>query len=260
MGRNKLRVLAVFGAALLTLSSAASAAPSKKPTGPAPAVRSSGKGVKAPDAYGVAASTRISVLSYAFQGNEPLNDVIADDGDSYRGFTSNTSLGFSASVSIPAGATITGIGFDNCDNTVTGTMNMTLYDRFGDHEVNIVASGDSSTASGCGFNDYVLETSYDVDTNEDHVFEIFISQNIVDPTLKFRSAYVTYLRRVHPGPVAPTFNDVPTSDFGFQYVEALVAAGITGGTGGGNFSPDGNVTRRQMAIFIAKALGLHWPN
>lgn len=58
----------------------------------------------------------------------------------------------------------------------------------------------------------------------------------------------------------PTFNDVPATDFGFQYVEALVAAGITGGTGGGNFSPDGNVTRRQMAIFIAKALGLHWPN
>ncbi len=52
---------------------------------------------------------------------------------------------------------------------------------------------------------------------------------------------------------------LPTSDFGFQFIEALVAAGITGGTGGGNYSPDAPVTRRQMAIFIAKALGIYSP-
>ncbi len=48
-------------------------------------------------------------------------------------------------------------------------------------------------------------------------------------------------------------------DFGFQYVEALVASGITGGCGSGSYCPDNPVTRRQMAIFLAKALGLHWP-
>ena len=35
---------------------------------------------------------------------------------------------------------------------------------------------------------------------------------------------------------------------------------ITGGCGGGNFCPNANLTRRQMAVFLAKALGLHWPN
>ena len=59
-------------------------------------------------------------------------------------------------------------------------------------------------------------------------------------------------------PGTPTFNDVPVADFGFQYIEALAGSGITGGCGGGNFCPDSPVTRRQMAIFIAKALGLSW--
>jgi hypothetical protein len=36
-----------------------------------------------------------------------------------------------------------------------------------------------------------------------------------------------------------------------------VASGITAGCGGGNYCPDAP-TRRQMAIFLAKALGLHW--
>jgi hypothetical protein len=36
----------------------------------------------------------------------------------------------------------------------------------------------------------------------------------------------------------------------------LAASGITGGCGGGNFCPDNPVTRRQMAIFLSKALGL----
>jgi hypothetical protein len=51
---------------------------------------------------------------------------------------------------------------------------------------------------------------------------------------------------------------VPTSDFGFQFVEAFVAAGVTVGCNPGLYCPDRNVTRREMAIFFAKALGLHF--
>jgi hypothetical protein len=31
---------------------------------------------------------------------------------------------------------------------------------------------------------------------------------------------------------------VPANDFGFQFIEALAATGITGGCGGGNYCPD----------------------
>jgi S-layer homology domain len=78
-------------------------------------------------------------------------------------------------------------------------------------------------------------------------------------THRIGGAYLHWRYQLSPAPAAATFNDVPPSDFGFQYVEALAASGITGGTGGGNYSPDDFVTRRQMAIFIAKALGLYWP-
>ena len=74
------------------------------------------------------------------------------------------------------------------------------------------------------------------------------------------SVGIGYALQVSPAPGSATFGDVPTGDGAFQYVEALVAAGITAGCGGGNYCPDSFVTRRQMAVFIAKAIGLDWPD
>jgi len=65
---------------------------------------------------------------------------------------------------------------------------------------------------------------------------------------------------VSPPPATATFADVPPSHPFFQYIEALHAAGISAGCGGGNFCPDQPITRKQEAAFLAKALGLHWPN
>lgn len=65
-------------------------------------------------------------------------------------------------------------------------------------------------------------------------------------------------RQVSPAPALATFNDVPTTHPFFQYIEALAASGITGGCGGGNYCPDNPLTRGQMAVFMAKALGLNW--
>jgi hypothetical protein len=79
-------------------------------------------------------------------------------------------------------------------------------------------------------------------------------------TQRLGGFYLLWSRQLSPAPGSATFPDVPTGDFGFQYVEALVNSGITGGCGAGLYCPDNPVTRRQMAIFLAKALGLHWPN
>ena len=65
-------------------------------------------------------------------------------------------------------------------------------------------------------------------------------------------------RQVSTPPGSPTFNDVPASDGAYPFIEALAASGITAGCGGGNFCPDTPLTRRQMAVFLAKALGLYW--
>jgi len=72
---------------------------------------------------------------------------------------------------------------------------------------------------------------------------------------------IRYRRQVSPAPGAATFStDVPTTHPFFRFVEALAAAGITGGCGAGAYCPDSPVTRGQMAVFLSTALGLHWPN
>jgi hypothetical protein len=70
---------------------------------------------------------------------------------------------------------------------------------------------------------------------------------------------VQWSRQVSPAPSTASFGDVPTNHPFFQFVEALAAAGITGGCGGGTFCPDAPLTRGQMAVFLAVALGLYFP-
>jgi hypothetical protein len=83
-----------------------------------------------------------------------------------------------------------------------------------------------------------------------------------DPFVEFKGVRLIWHRQVSPAPGVATFNDVPTSDPAFQYVEALAASGITSGCNVAPpmYCPDATLTRRQMAVFLAKALGLHWPN
>ncbi len=75
---------------------------------------------------------------------------------------------------------------------------------------------------------------------------------------KIYRVYVYYTLQVSPAPASATFSDVPVGAFAFQHIEAMAASGITSGCGGGMFCPNNNVTRAEMAVFFAKALGLHY--
>jgi hypothetical protein len=75
----------------------------------------------------------------------------------------------------------------------------------------------------------------------------------------FRECRITWHRSISPAPLTATFGDVPTGHLYFRAIETLNASGITGGCGGGNFCPNGNVTRGEVAAFFARALGLHFP-
>ena len=50
------------------------------------------------------------------------------------------------------------------------------------------------------------------------------------------------------------FADVPPGSWAEDYINAIYAAGITGGCGNGNYCPQGLVTREQMAAFVIRAL------
>jgi hypothetical protein len=104
--------------------------------------------------------------------------------------------------------------------------------------------------------------NHQVGANAGTSFYLFINwlNGPKDGSVRWRQAEVGWHRSVSPAPGSATFADVPPSDPGFQFIEALVASGITAGCGGGNYCPDATLTRRQMAVFLAKALGLYWPN
>ena len=72
---------------------------------------------------------------------------------------------------------------------------------------------------------------------------------------------IMYRLQVSTAPATATFpNDVPIAHPFFRFVEALAAAGISGGCAPGSFCPDQPVTRGQLAVFLSTALGLHFPN
>jgi hypothetical protein len=55
------------------------------------------------------------------------------------------------------------------------------------------------------------------------------------------------------------FNDVPLGHPFYDFIGKLSALGITLGCGNGNYCPDANTTREQMAIFIERGLGVFNP-
>ena len=79
-------------------------------------------------------------------------------------------------------------------------------------------------------------------------------------TLRLYKVAVQWRRQVSPAPATATFTDVPVGHPQRAFIEALVAAGVTGGCAAGTYCPDAPLTRGQMAVFLATALGLHWPN
>ena len=165
---------------------------------------------------------------------------------------------FYAGLDVPDGALIVSIELDACDSTTFGSVRGALrrssssgFDDLAEVETGMIQ------APGCGRFLLALPAPETVD-NDTYTYTMVAITGTTAQTV-FGSIRVHYQLQVSPPPPAPTFNDVPASDPGFQYIEALVASGITVGCGGDNYCPDGTLTRRQMAVFLAKALGLNWP-
>jgi hypothetical protein len=50
--------------------------------------------------------------------------------------------------------------------------------------------------------------------------------------------------------IGDSFADAPAGSFAFRFIETIFKNGITGGCGGGNFCPNTNIPREQMAVFL----------
>ena len=185
-----------------------------------------------------------------------------------------------AQVDLPAGAEVTNICYLVYDNTATAAWNLlTLYkyesstsDSFPPNWVSLAymstpiaaTPGYTSPCVDLSANPVVINYWGDLNTDGESNWLSYIllakSVGATDDSLALWGAVLAWNRTISAAPAGATFADVPTGYWAFQHIEALAASGITAGCGGGNFCPGGLLTRDQMAVFLAKALGLHWPN
>jgi hypothetical protein len=191
------------------------------------------------------------------------------------------SASWGTSVELPIGAKVIQVQFTALDQITTGRLDMEFqaYESAFDnssspytHSFGVITTGQAEMP---GYGTLVLDLSASPvvircweDLNGDSI-QNYVSYNIVVTaygsglsTWAMGMFGVTFVweRTISPAPATATFPDVPTTMWAFQYVEALVASGITEGMPDGLYHPYDPVTRAQLATFLSRALGLHWPN
>ena len=210
--------------------------------------------------FGIDNVSTVNLHAYQFLANTST-DLINDDGNGYRYFGAPAVPFMAAPLTLPPGARIDTLGASYCTET-DGDLVFTLLDNGTAGGSSVIVGQPVFSQAGCRttISGFGGGANYDVAAGHPLYLVVYFAGGGTEGATKFNAVWVSYARKVSPPPAQPTFGDVPASDFGFQYVEALAASGITGGCGAGNYCPDSSVTRRQMAIFIAKALALHWPD
>ena len=262
---RSIRSRRVFGAvvSLVLATAIAHAAPEPQPIRPAgtnPNAVRKDPALRVPQ-YGTTGLSYISVSGAAFVPWDS-NTVYATTGNGYSQQLLRTATGdfvrFAAPIQLPSGSIVKYLELDYCDNTggsgfVQGALvEMTYLGNESDYVGFLASNGDGCTIESVDNGDLVVDNFF-------HHYYLLatVSDNPGDLT-GLAGMIVGYQLQVSPPPASATFNDVPTSHPFFQFIEAFADAGITGGCGGGNYCPDNPVTRGQMAVFLAKALGLYF--
>lgn len=218
-------------------------------------------GPPSPETYG---TTRVSKQRVAFTAFTPIRSSTTFDlaTASLTRFATNPGGGFfGASPVLPSGALLLGVTFDVCDTSPSAEVGLQIFasDNSG-VTASVIGSAATSGEPGCARVAVDLSgAGFVVDNDASHVL-LVIALTTGDELQSFAGATVSYRLQVSPAPAVASFNDVPTSHPFFQYIEALKASGITGGCQAAPplYCPDAALTRGQMAVFLAKALGLQF--
>jgi hypothetical protein len=172
--------------------------------------------------------------------------------------TSPTIIPFAANLDLPQGARVTYLELDGCDNTggsgwVQGSL--VASDSYGN--VAYYAPFLASDGSGCTYwSEDLTAGNLVIDNYLNHYWLLGYVAADTGFQTGLAGMVVGYSLQV-PTAMTQDFTDVPASSPQFQFIEALFHAGITAGCGGGNYCPSNPLTRGQMAVFLAKALGLY---
>jgi hypothetical protein len=222
---------------------------------PAPAEETaeSSRRLSRPKAYGVEDYTVTVVPAIAFLPRE--NDTYTTFAQTMgRRGSINTVTDFYAPIDLPLGAFIDYIGL-NTETNIYNIFGVALYSRnkFGDvHTIGTFGS----TVHGWD-TDYGEFVGAGLSPTVPEALILHVQQGSAPTVQWFGYVEVWWRRGVSLAPSVATFNDVPLGHPFFRFIEALAASGITVGCGSGNYCPEAPLTRGQMAVFLAKALGLH---
>lgn len=196
-----------------------------------------------------------------------------DSGDGWgtylQGRRSDAPL-YASTHALPNGAAATEIVLYAVDNNPTENLALSVclqYVDALDGTAGILSCTPAGQTNGSpGATTIVVDVTgstirYQQDLGQDFSYEVLHHYLRVDAPSSTAVTMVRlrWHRQVSPAPAVASFGDVPTGHPFFQFVEALADSGITAGCGSGNYCPDLPLTRGQMAVFLSKALGLHWP-
>jgi hypothetical protein len=195
-------------------------------------------------------------------------------GGTYYRWSNGGGVGwFAADLDLPPGVEIEGVCLHVYDVDPNSQLTMQLMvSEMGDGGQNPVTTSLATATSGgtpgytqmCAFpaNPVVVRSWADSDSNgvpSSLTYWIKLTASTVaNSNVRWGAARIGWHRKISPASGSQSFGDVPTNHVFYTHIEALKNAGVTTGCGNGNFCPDAPLTRGQMAVFLAKALGLHW--
>lgn len=224
--------------------------------------------------FGTSAITYVQVPAEAFGPNDSFTTFSAGSGATRYSFNC-VGFCFAAPLQLPAGAKIVYLELDFGDidpaHFVVGMLaacdylghNCTYHPSAGAGPVDCLTTGQlcSGTAFASGQGNAQADMSADGVTVDNYLgsYRLYAGGG-GSPATEIGGMIVGYVLQVSPAPGTATFNDVPTSHPFFQFIEALHKSGITAGCSASPllYCPDAPLTRGQMAVFLAKALGLQW--
>jgi len=232
--------------------------------------RGSSEPAPEPGTYGTTGWISKAIPGFDFHGYGGSEYLMTTDGYIFHDTGSSF---YDAAFQLPNGAVLSGVTFFYYDNNATDNFRLFML------KYAIPGNAPGTQTSLVSYMPDVTETLgwqmvyiafaapetikdwYSPNGAVYYQLRVKLSDTPNDQSIKFGGVTLWYKLQVSPVPAVATFpNDVPTGHPFFRFVEALAAAGITGGCGTGSYCPDSPVTRGQMAVFLSVALGLHWPS
>jgi hypothetical protein len=210
----------------------------------------------APETYGTSSLTYVSLSPWDFRPIDSTVTYALSAASPFGLYRTNASgsFNFEAPVRLTEGATVSYLEMYSCN--FGSDIILSNFRGLKTDGTWSSSTGPATPAAACAVTSTTISPVVIDNTTTSYTVQASFSGST--STTLLVGYRVGYKLQISPDPATATFADVPVGHPFHRFVEALYASGITGGCGGGNYCPDAPVTRGQMAVFLAGALGLHW--